>query len=490
MRMLSFAKTDTGIVRKENQDAYGISSANDFFIVCDGMGGGAAGDFASKYAVDVMLKTYGTLDYEQIISVVGERFKEADPEIMRPIASIMLANRALYNLTLKFPKLAGMGTTVVAAKYEKETSLLHIYHSGDSRLYRIRSGMMELLTKDHSKVNELIDEGKMREEDIKSAEMQSMITRALGTGAFVKVDYKAVSVRSGDHYIMCSDGLNGEIEDIIIRGIVDIHRGNLQSISSELILAANNAGGRDNTTVLALKAEDDSFPYSVPDYYTDRPITISDEDPVQHSAEDKLLSKYAHLFTVPIPKSAKDGTLFSNPLFVAVIIVFICLGSFFAVSHFTSNKGKDFQELVGNVSGIKLDIRTPNDAYTKDIIEARKKALEGKNESIQSEGRMKYVELWKDVLKNLQECTVPLSNVQILINEKEGINKFVGISATMPLEIRLPKGEYTMSLAYLDYKILNESNYFLINLKNISFEFSGDLLPETVIMFPPEKAGE
>jgi len=255
-------------------------------------------------------------------------------------------------------------------------------------------------------------------------------------------------------------------------------------------LAANNAGGRDNTTVLALKSEDDSFPYNVPDYYTDRPITISDENPVQNSFEDKLLSKYANLFTIPVPKSAKEVSFLSNPFFVALVIVCICLGAYFTVSHFTRHKGKDFQELVGNVSGIKLDIRTPNETYTKDIIEARKKALEGKSENIQSEGRMKYVELWKEVLKDLQGCTVPLSNVQISISEKEGLNKFVGVSSTIPLEIRLPKGEYAMNLTYMDYKILNESNYFLINLKNLSFEFSGDLLPETVIMFPPEKAGE
>jgi serine/threonine protein phosphatase PrpC len=414
------------------------------------------------------------LDHNHIMSVVGEKFKDLDAEIMRPIASIMLANRALHNLTLKFPKLAGMGTTVVAARYEKETSLLHIYHSGDSRLYRVRAGVIELLTKDHSKINELLDEGKMREEDVKSAEMQSMITRALGTCASVKVDYKAVPVKNGDHYIMCSDGLNGEIEDAIIKGIVDIHRGNLQSISNELILAANNAGGRDNTTVLSLRTEDDEEPYAVPEVYVDRPVTVTDENAAQGYSEDKLISKFAHSFSVPVPKSAKEVTLFSNPLFIAIIIVLVCLSSVFLISSINEDKGKDFQELVGKVSGIRLDIRTTGDERTGKIMSAKDKVTR--------------LELLRETFKDTQEHTVPLSNVQISIEEKEGPNKFVGVSSDEPLEIRLPKGEYVMNLTYPNYKIL-DNNYYLVNSINMSFEYSGDLTPETVIMFP-ERSGE
>ncbi len=88
-----------------------------------------------------------------------------------------------------------------------------MYHVGDSRLYRLRNGELALLTKDHSKVNELLDEGKISEEDIKTAEIQSMITRALGTGPKVKIDYKAEEVLDGDVFVLCSDGLNGEISD-------------------------------------------------------------------------------------------------------------------------------------------------------------------------------------------------------------------------------------------------------------------------------------
>jgi protein phosphatase len=474
MKIQHYAKTDTGVVRKENQDAYGAAPSKNFFIVCDGMGGGAAGDFASKCAVEVMLKSFENLDASQIVSVVGKKFEEADPEIMRPIASIMLANRMLHNLTVKYPKLAGMGTTAVAARFEYETSLLHIYHVGDSRLYRIRGGVIELLTKDHSKVNELIDEGKMREEDVKNAEIQSMITRALGTGSTVKVDYKAVIAKPGDHYIMCSDGLNGEIEDAVIKGIVDIHKGNLNSISNELVLAANNAGGRDNTTVLALKVEDDGVPFVVPEYYAEKAVTVGDEDPLQSAAEDKILSKLGSSFSIDVPKSAKEVPVVTNPFFIGFFIALTASAAFLALSHFKSDKSKDFHELVGNVSGIRLDIRTPGDARTALILSMPDK--------------ISRLEMLKETVNGIEEYTVPLSNVQVLIEEKNGPNKFVGISAVSPLEVRLPKGDYTMTLSYPGYKILSKSYYLTYSI-DISFELSGDLIPETVIMLP-QKVGE
>jgi protein phosphatase len=140
------------------------------------MGGGTAGGFASRAAVEVMLKSFDKLTLDNIKTVTGNG--GLNSENLRPATSIMLANRYLNNLTLKYPKLKGMGTTAIAVKFEPEICLLRSYHSGDSRLYRLRSGVLELLTKDHPKVNELVDAGKMRKEDVKSAEMQSMITQS------------------------------------------------------------------------------------------------------------------------------------------------------------------------------------------------------------------------------------------------------------------------------------------------------------------------
>ncbi len=471
MRISYFAKTDTGIIRKENQDAFGVNPEKDFYVVCDGMGGGAAGDFASKCAVEVILKSFDHLNEKQINEVTGGY---VDTEIMRPVASIMLANRMLHNLTQKYPKLAGMGTTAAAARFESETSLLHMYHTGDSRIYRIRGGVIELLTKDHSKVNELIDEGKMREEDVKTAEMQSMITRALGTGSTVKVDYKAVAVKPGDYYIMCTDGLNGEIEDAVIKGIVDIHKGNLTAIANELIIAANNSGGRDNTTVIALKVDEDDAYYEVPESYVYNVMTFSDDTALQTNAEDKLLSKFSRYFDFTVPKSAREVNYIKNPFVVAVLAVAVIAGCIFLVSYFEKMPSKEFHEFTGNTSGVYLDIRTTGDDRTDFILATKDK--------------ISRLEVLRDTLKEKDIYTIPLANVQIFIEEKAGPNKFVGISSTEPVEVKLPKGEYTMTLSYPEYKILND-NYDFVDSVKLSLELSGAIGHKTILMLP-EKVGD
>ena len=176
MILLNSAKTTTGIVRTENQDSFGVKQDEDFFFVCDGMGGGVAGDFASKCAVDVILALFDKITKQDSISILGKEFESFDEKIIRPITLIKLANRTLNNITKKYPKLAGMGTTCSAVWFERNPNLVHIYNVGDSRVYRIRNGKIQLLTEDHSKIKELMDSGKMTAEEAKTAEIQSMIT--------------------------------------------------------------------------------------------------------------------------------------------------------------------------------------------------------------------------------------------------------------------------------------------------------------------------
>ena len=147
--MKTFSVTDTGVLRTMNQD-YCFSSDTpignlpNLYIVCDGMGGGVAGDFASKCAVDVILSLYDRLNKQDCMDVLGYEFEQYDEEIIKPIALIKIANRQLNNLTKKYPKLTGMGTTCTGVWFDKKTNLVHIYNVGDSRVYRVRNGKIQL----------------------------------------------------------------------------------------------------------------------------------------------------------------------------------------------------------------------------------------------------------------------------------------------------------------------------------------------------------
>ncbi|MDD3323129.1 MAG: protein phosphatase 2C domain-containing protein [Paludibacter sp.] len=463
------AKTDTGILRTENQDSFGVCQDENFFFVCDGMGGGVAGDFASKYAVNVILSSFLKLSNEECFSIVGEEFALFNENIIRPVASIKLANKALNNLTIRYPKLAGMGTTFTGVWFERETALLHIYNVGDSRVYRVRNGSIKLLTEDHSKIKELIDNGKMTEEEAKTAEIQSMITRALGIMPTVKVDYKAEIVKPGDIYVLCTDGLNGEISDFTINDIISLHKPNIESISDELILAANNAGGRDNTTVVTLYAQDEqNFNAQIPLVVQQNIITFDDEKHNESLKEDFVIHRLEKNFEVQIPELAKQRNFFTNPIVIAVMLVLLCVIGIFLHSTFSQKEQKSIIELTGNISGLKLDVRT----LSREKIEEIQK----------TEDQVFKMQILQDCIKNKDILTIPMSNVTIML-ESNGQNKFMGLSSYVPLDIKLPKGRYLMTLTYPSYKILDE-NLQLRDSINIYLENSGSLQDFVVVMVP------
>jgi protein phosphatase len=466
MKISYSAKTDVGVVRTENQDYYGINPEKNLFIVCDGMGGGAAGAFASRTAVEVMLKSFSRLTLNDIKAIT--RNGGVNAENLRSIASIMLANRYLNNLTLKYPKLKGMGTTAVAVKFEPQLGLLRVYHTGDSRLYRLRSGVLEVLTKDHSKINELIDQGKMNEEDAKSAEIQSMITRAVGTEPTVKVDYKVCEAKEGDCYIMCSDGLNSEINDNLIKDIIEKSSNDLEALANNLISTANKAGGRDNTTIIALRIEAGGQTTQIPQDYTDTFLTVSDNSQKQYFLEDKLLSSFAKFFVINLPKEAKESHVkhpFVIALFIAIVAVVITL----IYSNYSKEQQKDFTEIAGKISGINLDIR----GLKIDQIELINSAPD----------MISKLELLQKIINQEDEYTTALPEVQVLIEQVNGPNKFIGISELSPLAIKLPTGNYILSLKYQGYKILDE-DFNLTDSLQLSIELSESLKPKMVVMLP------
>ncbi|MDD3065524.1 MAG: protein phosphatase 2C domain-containing protein [Endomicrobiaceae bacterium] len=470
MILLSGYCTDKGLLRTENQDSYGISEETNLFFVCDGMGGGVAGDFASRYARDIILTAYKRLNDAEIIDVV-DNYKEFEIDISRAVAAVRLANRGLYNLQIKYPLLAGMGTTFTGVVFEKEKNLLHIYNVGDSRIYRIRNGNIKLLTADHSKIKELIDDGKMTEEESKTAEIQSMITRALGTAPTVKVDYKSEIVKSGDIYVLCSDGLNGELEDYTIRDIVLTHKPNAVSISNELVLAANNSGGRDNTTVITLYAQDEINLTSVKEVYPHEDIvTFESEISRETEKEDVLIQKLEKQTGVDIPKLAKKKNIFTSPFFLSIFLILFGVGIFFLYSHFINiEEKKSIVELTGSISGINIEIKTLADSKIQEIRKIHDRIF-----------RMQVIQ---ESLKD-KNFLIPMANVTIML-EKDGQNKFMGLSSAAPLEIKLPNAQYKMTLTYPEYKILDK-DFKLKDFIFVNFENSSFLSNLTVIMIPKD----
>ena len=473
MIIFNSAKTNTGVVRTENQDCFGVKQERDFFFVCDGMGGGVAGDFASKCAVDVILSLYDKLTKQDCMDVIGYDFEKYSEEIIKPIALIKIANRHLNNLTKKYPKLTGMGTTCTGVWFDRNNNLVHIYNVGDSRVYRIRNGKIQLLTTDHSKIKELIDSGKMTQEEAKMAEIQSMITRALGINKTVKVDYKSEIVKNGDIYILCTDGLNGELSDFMINDIVNLYKPDVESISDELIKSANNVGGRDNTTVISVRVQNEVNSVSSLDSVNlcqKEIIVCNDETSEQSSKEDLLIHNYERTFSVPVPKLAKKKNLLKNPIFIAIVLVlFLILGISLYTALF-NNKGeqKSIVELTGNVSGVSLEIKT----LPKEKI----------NEIISTKDKVFRMQILQECFINYDLDLIPMPNVTISITLGDQ-SKFMGVSGYKPTDIKLPRGTYLLTLSYPDYKIL-DGNFNLKDSMEIYLESSEKLSSLSVIMVP------
>ncbi len=231
-----------GRVRKSNQDAFDRfdDDARDevLLVVADGMGGHRGGEVASRMAVGTLGKLV--------------RDREGDgPERVR--AALERANHEIHQLGERDTMLQGMGTTAVALLLRPDGRAV-VAHVGDSRIYRLRDGELEALTKDHSMVARWLEEGLIDEETARDHPKRNQIDRALGVSASVEVELREVDLRGGDLYVLCSDGLNGMVRDEdlarLAEGPFDAH-----TVAAHMIDAANQAGGMDNVTVLVARLD-------------------------------------------------------------------------------------------------------------------------------------------------------------------------------------------------------------------------------------------
>jgi PPM family protein phosphatase len=231
--------SDQGRTRKSNEDFYGLS-LNDRegagnFVVCDGMGGAAAGEVASRMAVEAMLHAMSQSP------LTRETFQEA----------VSVANHSVHRSAEQNPARAGMGTTLVAMATRDQRAW--VAHVGDSRCYRFRHGELERLTHDHSLVDEQVRLGQLTPAQAETSPMRNVITRAVGTQEAVDADVIEFVVQPGDLYLLASDGLMREVDDVQIAEILRAP-GELEETCAQLIAAANEAGGRDNITCVLVRA--------------------------------------------------------------------------------------------------------------------------------------------------------------------------------------------------------------------------------------------
>jgi PPM family protein phosphatase len=231
------AVSDRGRKRPTNEDAFGYSIEQGVFLLCDGMGGAAAGEVASSLAVDEMMRVLSDRAPEvQIASFIEE--------------AVNLTNQVIYSRAQSNSKLSGMGTTLVALVAEERR--IQVLNIGDSRCYRLRAGNMEQITQDHSLVDEQVRLGRMSMAEAVTSPLRNIITRALGTQSRVTPDIFDLEAEPGDLFLLCSDGLTRELSDAGIESILANGHA-LDEKCIELVNAANQAGGADNITCVLVR---------------------------------------------------------------------------------------------------------------------------------------------------------------------------------------------------------------------------------------------
>jgi serine/threonine protein phosphatase PrpC len=242
-------QTDPGLTRDNNEDALTFDAATKLCILADGMGGYNAGEIASGMAVAFIRSELG-----RWLSQAG---KHANSREVRRAMEICVenANHSIFNAANSNPQYSGMGTTLVVGVFQGTRLMLG--HIGDSRCYRWRAGQFQQITKDHSLLQEQIDAGLITPEQALTSVNKNLVTRALGVEDSVLLEVNEHRVELGDIYLMCSDGLSDMVSDQAIAAILSGAKP-LEQTARLLVAAANEGGGRDNISVLLVRAKEAS----------------------------------------------------------------------------------------------------------------------------------------------------------------------------------------------------------------------------------------
>lgn len=246
MQLEFFSALDTGRARSNNEDAVRIDEAIALAVLADGMGGYNAGEVASAMAVDCVCDDMA----RWLAEPAGPR--DEDQVCAALMASAQHANQAVYDAAQSRAEYAGMGTTLVAALFHEDR--VWVGHIGDSRAYRLRGGKLEQLSRDHSLLQEQIDAGLLTPEEAVYSMNRNLVTRAVGVEPQVELEVVGHDLRVGDTVLLCSDGLSDMLPDAAIAQVMRAND-SLALAGQALVAAANAAGGRDNISVVLVRAK-------------------------------------------------------------------------------------------------------------------------------------------------------------------------------------------------------------------------------------------
>jgi protein phosphatase len=250
LRIEAGARTDLGRVRRNNEDCFEIQADLNLYVLSDGMGGEAHGEVASKLAVQTIMDHCQQAANSHATPSFGESKADVSERTNRLASAIHLANRKVYEKAISNPGHKGMGATIVAAWMEGQK--LSLAHVGDSRAYLLRAGSLDQLTADHSLVAEKVRIGILTPQEADASEMQSVLTRAVGTNENVEVDADEQMLLAGDSVLLCSDGLSRMVTDPEIASIL-LTSISAQNAADRLVDLANENGGVDNVSVIVLR---------------------------------------------------------------------------------------------------------------------------------------------------------------------------------------------------------------------------------------------
>jgi protein phosphatase len=255
MSITSAVQTDRGKVRLRNEDAFGLFPDLHVYIVADGMGGQAGGVVASTLAVETM---------QRVLRDTHAHARPPSPALRDPsqqlVSAVQQAHTQVLDLSHRQLELLGMGTTVAAVAFDPQAEAAIICHVGDTRVYRLRAEVLEQLTEDHTLGQHLVRAGLMSPQELTTSRYRHLLTQAVGMSSEIHPTVRIETPQVGDLFLICSDGVYREIANDEIRDTVMEASTDLQQACDTLVELANTRGGRDDSTIVALRYDKDGAP--------------------------------------------------------------------------------------------------------------------------------------------------------------------------------------------------------------------------------------